>query len=373
VVGELPVRYIEHLSLYPPPLTVGGLADYFSVPWSHWDTHWYTGIAVYGYGGYGSTAFMPLYPYMIRWLGMLLGGHYMAAALLISTISCFGVMLCLYRLIEQFSLAPAARWGLIVAVLLPVSFFLVAGYTEAFFLWVSLGAILAFLNRQWGRMAALAILASLTRNQGILLSILTAPAIIGTLWGWISGRGSIRGWHSVARALYGPMLAALAGPIAYLGWVVLVGFVWRMPFPWEPLGSVNGWNLHFTLPGVGIVADLIALAHPSVPSTMGLPSLALDAGAAILAGIAILVMARRLPLAIVLYAIATWCLALVKVLPSDQTMSTARYLLPILLLAILPGKWLAQGRPLLRLGWIVAGGVLLFFFTWYFVIGAWVD
>jgi hypothetical protein len=373
LVGEVPLRSIEHLLGNPPPLTFGGLLDYFSRPWKRWDAGWYTFIAVHGYGYYGTTAFLPAYPYTMRWLAMLLGGHYLAAGLLISIISCFGCLLCLYRLIERFSMVPAAaRWALIVAVFLPVSFFLVAVYTESLFLWVSLGAMLAFLNRQWGRMAALTALASLIRNQGLLLSILLVPTLISALWGWLAGTGIISGWHNMARMLYGPLLAALAGPAVYLGWVIVEGFFWHLPLPWVPLGSTNGWNLHFTIPGVGIVANLMALAHPSVPSELGLPALALDTGAALLAVIAILVSIRRLPLAFTLYAIATWCLALAKVQVSDQTMSTSRYLLPMLLLVILPAEWLAQSRPLWRLGWILAGIISLFFFTWYFLIGAWV-
>ncbi len=374
LVGELPLRYVEHLSLSPPTLTVGGLMDAFSLPWDKKDTGWYVGIAGYGYVSYGSTAFMPLYPFLIRVIGVLLGGHLFTAALAISTVACFGSMLCLYRLLGRLSSVPgAARWALVVAALLPISFFLMAGYTESLFLWITLAALLAFLDRQWGRLALLGILASLTRNQGLLLSLLLAPMILSILWRWVRAGGRLAGFRATARALAGPALAALAGPLAYLGWVIVVGAGLHQPLPWEPLGTVEGWNLHFTLPGVGIVADLVALAHPATPSGLGLPSVALDAGAAILAGIAIAVSARRLPLALVIYMVASWCLALAKVQVSGQTMSTARYLLPLLPLAVLPAEMLASGRPLLRLAWIAAGGVLLLFFTWYFLLGAWVN
>ena len=48
---------------------------YLVRPWERWDTVWYLKIAEHGYTDYGSTAFLPLYPLLIRVVGTLLGGH----------------------------------------------------------------------------------------------------------------------------------------------------------------------------------------------------------------------------------------------------------------------------------------------------------
>ena len=355
------------------PHPANPLTAYLSWPWLHWDTAWYLEIAQHGYTLYGSTAFLPLYPLLTHALGVALGDHFLLAALVISTFASFGVFLCLYRLIEKLSPVPqAARWALLVAALLPVSFFLMAGYTEALFLWAALGALLAFLEGRWARMALLAIVATLTRHQGLLLSLVVVPTLASILLDCLALGWKQISWRAVVASLRGPLVAGMAGPLAYLGWLLVVGLLLHAPLPWEPLTAANGWNLHTAWPGVGVLADLAALARQDIPSPLGL-SVPLDALAAILAGITILAAIRRLPMGILLYVSACWCLALVKVQPEGLTISAARYLLSALPLAILPGELLARSRALLRLLWVILGSLLLFFLTWEFTSGGWIN
>lgn len=374
LVGELPLQSINHLLASPPTLTVRGLIAFFSSPWDQWDTSWYVSIAATGYGDYyGKTAFLPIYPLLIRGAAPLFGGNMYAAAVVVSTIACFGLLLVLYRLVQRLGAAPnTARWTVIVMAFLPISFFLMAGYTESVFLWVSLGAILASLNRQWGRMALLALIASLTRTQGLLLSLLVVPFLFDALRNWARERWAITSLGKTVRAIAAPVLAALAGPAAYVGWAIAL-FIQRLPLPWEPLGSARGWGLHFTWPGEGILADLSMLRHPTVPSTMGLAADVLDSGAALLVAVLIVIAIRRVPPALTIYAAAIWCLALTKVLPDGETMSAARYLLPLAPLVVLAGAWLARHHPAFRLAWVAGACVPLMFFTWYFISIGWVN
>lgn len=342
-------------------------------PWYHWDTAWYLGIAHNGYAVYGSTAFLPLYPLLIHLLGVTLGGHFLTAALLISTVATFGVLLCLYRLAEKLSTVPhVAPWTLLVAVLLPVSFFLVAGYTEALFLWAALGALLAFLEGRWGRLAVLSVVATLTRHQGLLLVLLVVPMLASAALARAPQAQVGASWQARLAVLWKPALASLAGPCAYLVWVLIVGLALRAPLPWEPLVAANGWDLHSTWPGAGVIADLVALARHAIPEPLGLAA-PLDAAAAILAGTTLLFALRRLPPGIALYLIGCWCLALVKVQAAGLTISAARYLLPAIPLAVLPGAWLARGHPALRVGWLALGSALLLLLTWVFASGGWVN
>ena len=353
----------------------GGLAQYLTAPWWRWDTIWYLKIAEHGYADYGTTAFLPLYPLLIRGLGVLLGGHLLLAALLISTIASFGALLCLYRLAEKLSQVPqVAPWTVLAAVLLPVSFFLMAGYTEAVFLWLTFGALLAWMEGRWGWFALLAALATLTRHQGILLALLAVPLCLRALWEMLRKRSARAAWGAQMRLLEKALAVGLAGPVAYLGWVLVVGLLLRAPLPWEPLAASNGWNLHYTWPGAGIVADLSMLVQPAlaVRLGLGLSTLLLDALAALLTGAALLVVARRLPPELLLYAWAMWCLALVKVQSQGLTVSAARYLLPLLPLAILPGELLARGRPWLRLTWVACWGLPLLLLIAAFVLNDWV-
>jgi hypothetical protein len=372
LVGELPLQSINHLLAAPPPPTVKGWTGFLVGPWDVWDASWLTTVAALGYAGYyGRTAFMPVYPLLVHIVAIPLGGNVIVSALLVSTIACFGALIVFYRLIERLGAKPdTTRWTVIVAAFLPISFFFVAGYTESVFLLVSLGAILASLNRQWGRMALLAVIATLTRTQGLLLSVFVVPVLFDALRGWARARWAIASLGKTIRAVAAPILAALAGPAAYVGWAIALYMV-RLPLPWEPLGSTKGWGLQFTWPGEGILADLLALGHPV--TGMGLQSDILDAGAAALVAVLIVVAARRLPLAFTLYGVFIWCLALIKVLPDGETMSAARYLLPLLPLALLPGAWLARHAPLVRVAWVAVACVPLMFFTWYYIMGAWVN
>lgn len=374
LVGELPLQSINHLLAAPPPPTAKGWANFLTGAWDVWDASWLTTIAALGYAGYyGRTAFMPVYPLLVHLVSVPLGGNVIVSALLVSTIACFGALIVLYRLLQRLGVAPdIARWAVIVAAFLPISFFFVAGYTESVFLLVSLGAILASLNRQWGRMALLAVIATLTRTQGLLLSVFVVPLLFDALRDWARARWAIASLGKTIRAAAAPILAALAGPAAYVGWAIAL-YMARLPLPWEPLGSTKGWGLQFTWPGEGILGDLLALGHPGAVTGMGLQSDILDAGAAVLVAVLIVVAARRLPPAFTLYGVLIWCLALIKVLPDGETMSAARYLLPLLPLALLPGAWLARHAPLIRVAWVAVACAPLMFFTWYYIMGAWVN
>lgn len=349
------------------------LGKYITNPWLHWDTLWYLSIAEHGYSGPGSTAFMPLYPLLMRALATLLGGNLPLAALVISTCATFGALLCLHRIVNRLSAVPhAADWALVTAAMLPVSFFLMAGYSEALFVWLSLATILLALEERWALVAGVSALAALTRHQGVFLPLVFLPGLLSQAREWWRSRKDEETWQDIHRAGFWPLLAVLAGPATYLlWWLGVVGLWLRAPLPWGPERLPNGWYLHSTVPGAGIWADLIALAQNKVPNPLGF-SLPLDTGLAVLAGLGMLLAIRRLPPGLLLYLVVCWCLALLKVQTAGLTISTARYLLPLLPLLLLPAEMLAGDHRLLRLAWVGVGGVLLVFYTWLFAWGVWI-
>ncbi len=349
------------------------LDKYVTNPWLHYDTFWYLAIAEHGYSAPGSTAFMPLYPLLVRALGMLLGGNLPLAALALSTCATFGALLCLHRLISRLSAVPhAADWALAAAAMLPVSFFLMAGYSEALFVWLSLATMLLALEKRWALVAGVSALAALTRHQGVFLPLVFLPGLCAQARDWLRSRAPGKTWQDMLRAWFWPLLAVLAGPATYLlWWLGVVGLWLRAPLPWGPEILPNGWYLHAAVPGAGIWANLVALAQNKAPNPLGF-SLPLDTGMAVIAGLSILLAVRRLPLGLLLYLAACWCLALLKVQTAGLTISTARYLLPLLPLLLLPAEVLARDHRLLRLAWVGVGGVLLVFYTWLFVLGVWI-
>jgi hypothetical protein len=65
--------------------------------------------------------------------------------------------------------------------------------------------------------------------------------------------------------------------------------------------------------------------------------------------------------------VAYWCIAVCKVTPDGATQSTARYLLALLPLCIVPAGWLSRGRPSFRLAF---AAICAYF--WLFYFGEWV-
>ena len=141
-------------------------------PWAHWDGVWFIKIATTGYAdGDGSTAFFPLYPMLLRWLGVLFRGNFVTTGIVISLVCYAGCVWLLYRLAkEDFDDGVASR-AVIYLSIGPLSFFLQAVYTESLFLFLSLACFVCAREGRW-RLAGLAgLLATLTRSTGVLLLI----------------------------------------------------------------------------------------------------------------------------------------------------------------------------------------------------------
>jgi hypothetical protein len=361
--------------------------DYLTGPWDHFDTGWYTDIARHGYARLGSSAFMPLYPLAMWASAPFTGGSVVAAGLLVSTVAAFCALRALYRITEHLTpgrgLAP---YAVLVALMLPTSFVLMAAYTESLFLALALWVILAALESKWSRVALLGALAALTRQQGVLVGIVALPP----LWGWASQYLRVEPvWlHAADRqrtassaptaapmsvTVPTPAMAAAVSPLfAYCGWLLILRNVLRAPLPWQVLTSSRGWNQHWTWPGASIVADIGALLHAGGRTDLAPGSLALDVIASLTAAVALAIAWRRLPSGLALYLVAIWVSAQMKELPSGLSASEARYMLSMLPLALVPAGWLARGGRPIRLAWVAGGALCQILFLWMFVLGVWV-
>ena len=119
-------------------------------PWAHWDGVWYIKIATTGYAdGDGSTAFFPLYPMLLRWLGVLFRGNFVSTGIVISLVCYAGCVWLLYRLAkEDFDDGVASR-AVVYLAIGPLSFFLQAVYTESLFLFLSLACFVCAREGRW--------------------------------------------------------------------------------------------------------------------------------------------------------------------------------------------------------------------------------
>ncbi|MFE9659909.1 hypothetical protein [Streptomyces sp. NPDC005955] len=196
-----------------------------------WDGRLYAEIAADGYPdgiAYGADgeplgnnlAFFPLYPLLVRTLHRTTGLDVDAAALLVAHLAFLGALFAVHALITSLYGRRTADVTLVlVAVAQPMAVALVMAYSEALFLALAAGALLAARRGNWLAAGALGLLAGLTRPAAGALALALAVAVLGEV-----RRTRRLGW----RPLAGLVLACTGTP-AYLLWVA------------ERTGQLDGW------------------------------------------------------------------------------------------------------------------------------------
>jgi hypothetical protein len=144
---------------------------------ARWDTDFYHSIATHGYHwdpavfSHQNVVFFPLYPLLMKCGGYLLGGHPLAAALIISLVSFAGAVAILYRLAAD-ELGDAYAWPVVLLLsTYPFALFYSVAYTEALFLFLSVGAFYAMRRGRFLAAALFGLGAGLTRPNGFWLAL----------------------------------------------------------------------------------------------------------------------------------------------------------------------------------------------------------
>lgn len=333
-------------------LGLAPLHDRLLAPWQRFDAFWYLRIAAHGYGAHdGSTVYYPLYPLLVKALSLPLGGNGMLAALLISNL-CFAALLAvLYVYVAERHGAATARRVLLLLCVFPTASFLLGAYTESLFLLLTVGCLLAAGRGRYGLAGLLALLAALTRLQGIVLAL---PLFWLALEGWRCGNRSWRPWLSAALPPLGTASFLLYVYLAVHGGLMTDVYTHtihqQLGLPWVTLGSywsalwAHHWRV-FSYP-TGNWVDAMNLI-------LALTMLALVAPAR-----------RLLGTPLWLYALATWGATLCI------HQSTARYMLTVFpALIVLAVR--APGRRAARLALLFGAPLMLFvageFVLWSFV------
>lgn len=349
--------------------------------WVRWDAQWFIATAQHGYPwklfanrDYSTVAFFPLYPLLIRLVG-LTGLRLDVAAMLISNLSCFGALYYLYRLVRIDRSAEVAARTLWLLALFPTAIAFFIPYTESLYL---LCAVLTFWylrQRRWLAAAIAGALGALTRQSGIVLAL---PYLVE--WYAVSRQGPDLGagrrwlptvsWGAALRSL-APILVmplAVAAHLAYL-WHATgspVAFLhvqraWhrQLSWPWDGvIATVQRWALpdstgHQTGHQVHIVMELVVLAVFLSLLVVG---------------------ARMVRPSYTVYAAAVWLAALISPAIADDywlpVMSSSRFALSVfpsfIVLALL------LRRPGAYQAWVTVSAMLLSFWSAYFVLGGWV-
>jgi hypothetical protein len=235
--------------------------------WERADAQWYLRIASTGYRGDDqSGAFFPLYPMLVRVVGVVTGGHWLLAAYVVSNVAVVVALVLLHRLTTLELSDEHARRVVVYACVFPTGFFLFAPYTESLFLALSLGCLYCARRRSWPLAAVLGALAAATRSPGVLLgAALVVEALLQA-----RGDGGLSRWRPLVAKL-GAAAFVGTGLVAYLAYWQVYGGDWRRPFelqksgwgkqyawPWETLHQAFriAWDFPGSYPGGYFLVDL---------------------------------------------------------------------------------------------------------------------
>ncbi len=171
--------------LAPPlPRTLGW--DNAVTSFERFDALWFLRIASTGYiDGDGSAAFFPGYPLAIRGVSWLMGGHPLAAGLLISNLAFLAALGVLYFLTRSELSEDHARRAVLYISIFPTAFFFLAPYSESLFLLLAITALWGARRRRWAVAGVCGALAALTRNVGL---VLVAPLAWEAMHQWREAR-----------------------------------------------------------------------------------------------------------------------------------------------------------------------------------------
>ena len=205
------------------------------------DALWYLRLATDGYApGDASAAFFPLYPLCVRAVAALPGVGPLGAALVVSNAAFAGALVVFHALtrLELGGGRDVARRAIKYLAIFPTAFFFLAPYTESLFLLLCLLAFRWARRDRWGRAAAAAALAALSRSVGIVLVVAL-------------GVEAFHQWYRDRRPLW-PRLAAagatVLGPLAWFTW-------WHVTYGnfWAPLDAQRNWSRTATAPWETVV------------------------------------------------------------------------------------------------------------------------
>jgi hypothetical protein len=359
--------------------------------WLQWDAKWYVRIAQDGYFSEQSTAFFPLYHLLVRAAGALLGGHYLAAALLLSNLGALGAFIGLALLAaHEFGSGRTAPYAVTVLAAYPLAFFLAAPYTEGPF--IALAAFTLYFARmgKFRAAATCAFFATLLRLSGL---ILLAPLIweYGGQLGWWTNWRSAETWRARARRIFNPRawtwrwtggvfnVAFVVGaiPVALALYMLFLGVRFGDPLLFLH-AEQRYWN--HAPPGAPITPGspaptgiatpngLLAFLTPSYEQARSLVDLAPLALFLILT----IVLARRQPVMYTLYMAGLLALILASPRPDrlGYFVSAGRYLCAALPIFFWLGHW-SETRPWLYLLLTSAGFMLQATLATVFLTGGW--
>lgn len=183
IIILLAIYFIYHFSLWI--LTIHSMDLTYQKSLSNWDAEWYNQIVQDGYNE-KSIAFYPLYPFLIKFISIILPFNIppQYIGVIFSSILFLLFNIFILKIISSKEkhpewLTPQTKYGYFFFLFAPVSYIFHSSHTESLYLLLSFMAFY-FADKRWFFASILAGLCALTKNQGILLSIAIAWLIVNT-------------------------------------------------------------------------------------------------------------------------------------------------------------------------------------------------
>jgi mannosyltransferase PIG-V len=368
----------------------GYFGNLLAAPFARWDSVWYLAIASGGYDHQPArTAFFPLYPLMLRGLGVVIGSD-LVAGVLISLVAFAVSLVLLYRLTALEFDDGVARLTVMLLAFCPMAYFFSAVYSESLFLALSLGCIWQARMGRWAWAGILGAFAAAERSTGAALIV---PLILLFLYGPRADRepaslprgpsllGRIRPRYRVSPSLAWVLLV----PVGLAVYVLVLAFATGNGL--APFHAQQVWFRHFAGPFGGVWAGAVAawdglrqLLHGPPPPIFFTPAggnplvvagqnLMLF-GFLALGAVALVGTFRRLPLAYGAYCLVAVAMPLTYPVTPQPLMSLPRYEAVLFPLFMWSAWWLSRRRlatPAIAAMAVLLGLFTAEFATWRFV------
>lgn len=338
--------------------------------WHHFDAVAYASIADTGYAYTPDVAFFPLWPLLIHLAGLPLEGLFpfssYVVGLLLSNLCFYFALVLLYCLLYEDFEAAIAKKALFFLAFYPYAFFFFVGYTESFFLLLSV-AMFLLLRRgktlDWWFAGGIGFLAALTRSTGVLLSI--PYLIMYVRHFWVAEKRDQTRWFQKIGALFPIILF----PMAIVAYIIYLGYTKGNPFIFQ-VEEASNWHRHFDwlwMTGGNIVKLLLTYPFLSFDFVKNL----LDFAFTIFPIVVLVWGWKRLPLQYSLYAVAVILFSLSFPLATIHPLtSQERYMIVLFPLFVIFAFW--SKNPRFNQFFVSVGPPLLAVNTILFVSHYWV-
>ena len=226
---------------WPHPEPSAGWHQAF-VAWERADAAWFLRIASAGYStADGSPAFFPLFPLLVRAMGVLLGDRWLLAGFYVSNAALFATMLLLFRLTEREYSTAMARHTVLFLAVFPTSLYLFSPFSEPVFLLAVVAALYLARQGRWLAAGLAGAAAAGTRSVGIAMCAVLAVEALHQLLEQRRRQEATPPRRAAAMAAAAVLPAG--GTLAYLAyWQVQAGD-WSVPF-----NAQGGWLRAFSWP-----------------------------------------------------------------------------------------------------------------------------